>query len=92
MASNWIKTGNDSPRLQSLARQYVQALITAWELGPVLVNTLAQMLGGGADYTTIESVFNLDAGKGQTFKDLIGSANTDVRASSNVDALVQKLT
>lgn len=92
MASNWIPTGNDQARLQGLARTFIQSVITAWEVGPVLNNTLAQMLGGGTDYSTIESYFGVPTGQGVTFKALLGSANADVQASANVAAMVQRLT
>lgn len=95
MTGSWIQTGlpanssSDTQRLNNQLRQFINALTLAAELGPIITNTMAQMVSG-TDYTTIESAFGLQAGTGQSVHDIVGTANTDLQGS-NIQGLIQRL-
>ena len=88
MTGNWIQTGSDSSRLQSLLRTAISELNAAASNLVTLKNIMAQMVVN-SDYTTIETIFNLQAGQGQTLHDVLGSASDDLQGTL-VQGLLQR--
>lgn len=86
MATTFIAI-NAGQRLGASARQAVDQLRQAKEALAKL-KTIMDTQVDVADYSLVESQFGLQAGKGQTFYNLIAGANTDIGASSNVTQLL----
>lgn len=77
MASAWEPMGNagdNATRLQSDARTGITQLASAIGVLQKHSNIMAQMLNGGTDYTTIETMYGLPTGTGQLFHDKVGTA------------------
>ncbi len=88
---NWIGHGSDQARLTSLLTQ------TVFQLGQVASNLkllsgiMTQMNNNGQDYTGIESMFSVPAGKGQAVNDLIGSASGVLQNDAFIQGVLQRL-
>lgn len=89
MVSSWVPTGSDQQRLQGQLRNAISQLTSATSSLLALKNIMAQMLGGGSDYTTIETYFSVSSGNGQPLHDVLGTASDDLQGAS-VQALLQR--
>jgi hypothetical protein len=90
VVGNWLPTGNDAARLPATLRAAVAQLQAAANTLLALKGTMAQMLAGGSDYTTVETYFGLQAGAGQTVSGLVGTASDQLQ-TSQVQGLLQRL-
>jgi hypothetical protein len=89
IAGSWVPSGNDQPRLTGQMRSAIAQLQAAAATLGSLKNIMAQMVGGGTDYSTIETYFAVGTGYGQTLHDVLGTASDDLQGS-NVQGLLQR--
>jgi len=93
LTGNWVpvpSTDSGGQRLQQQFRADMQ------QLAQIAANmqARAKLLGGMApstDVTTIETVFNLAAGQGQTFKNVLTSASNDLNGINGGSTFIQQL-
>jgi hypothetical protein len=90
MATTFISI-DTTKRLGGQARGAVdqlQAAKQALAKLKAIMDTQIDLAPSPADYSLVESQFGLQAGKGQTFYNLVAGVNSDVGASSNVTQLL----
>lgn len=89
MTGNWVPSGNDQQRLQAQLRGAITQLAAAAVGLQSLSNIMSQMVGGGTDYTTVETYFGLQAGQGAVLSSVVGTASGDLQGG-NVQGLLQR--
>lgn len=72
-----------SPLAQSL-KSYVQQLRLAFNTGEQIVAQMSHM-NDGTNFTDIETIFGLPAGKGQAVFDLVNGAQGSMKGNFQVD-------
>jgi hypothetical protein len=86
---NWIPDSTAQTRLPQQLRGAILQLAQAAATFQTLANIQSQMVGGGSDYSTVETYFGIPTGSGQTLSAVLGTANGDLQGG-NIQGLLQR--